>query len=152
MRSLTKILGSAALVATVATATTACTPDTTRGRVEHDIGPSFANAYALSEQLQGHQAVKPKISSTECHSSVNTKEDSGPGSWDCEVSYQVNGAKKDVSLVVLIDQLGCYQAMDGDHRDRQIVTKQTGAKMPDPKVGFDGCYNVYDGRTNVAKK
>ena len=53
------------------------------------------------------------------------------------------------SLLVLIDQLVCYQATDTDHRDATIVDRDTGAVLPDPKVGFDGCYDVYDHRTSV---
>jgi|SRR4051812_1770454 len=140
-----------AAVAAVAFGTSACTPDTTRARVEHDVPLSFAHAYALSEQLQGHQAVTPKVTSTECHSSTNTKVDSGPGSWGCDLTYTVEGKTKKVSLLVLVDSLGCYQGLDGDHRDNTIVDKATGATLPDPKVGFDGCYSVYDNRTNVSK-
>ena len=43
---------SAALASVVAIGLSACTPDTTRARVEHDVPTSFVHAYALSEQLQ----------------------------------------------------------------------------------------------------
>jgi hypothetical protein len=140
-----------AIAFSVAMAASACTPDTTRARVEHDVPTSFVHAYTLSEQLQGRQPVSPRVTSTECHSSVNTKEDSGPGSWGCDLSYVLDGKKKEVSLLILVDSLGCYQALDGDHRDDTIVDRATGATLPDPKAGFDGCYNVYDGRTTVSK-
>jgi hypothetical protein len=149
--SLKRIVAASASVATVAFGASACTPDTTRARVEADVPVTFANAYALSEQLQGHQPVKPQVTSTECHSSTNTVEDSGPGGWGCDLKYTVAGKKKEVFLLVLIDSLGCYQGLDTDHRDKTIVDKATGATLPDPKVGFDGCYNVYDDRTDVSK-
>ena len=56
-----------------------------------------------------------------------------------------------VSLLVLVDSLGCYQALDGDHRDAMIRDRATGTKLPDSKAGFDGCYDVYDGRTGTSK-
>lgn len=152
MRNPRRILIAGGIVAAVALGSTACTPDTTRGRVEHDVPLTFANAYATSEQLQGKPAVKPDVTDTECHSSVNTKQDSGPGSWDCQMKYTIQGKKKSVDILVLIDSLGCYQGMDTANRNAMIVDKATGAKIPDPKVGFDGCFNVYDDRTDVSKK
>jgi hypothetical protein len=151
MSRLKRTLTPLALAAAVALTASACTPDTTRGRVENDVPPSFAHAYALSEELQGHPAVTPTISSSECHSSINTTADSGPGSWGCDIGYTAAGKKKHVFLLVLIDSLGCYQAADTDHRDATIVDKATGTSLPDPKVGFDGCYSVYDGHTNTSK-
>jgi hypothetical protein len=147
----TRIAASVALASAVAVGASACTPDTTRARVEHDVRTSFVQAYKLSEQLQGHRTVTPRVTSTECHSSVNTQEDSGPGSWGCDLSYVLDAKRKEVSLLILVDSLGCYQALDGEHRDDTIVDKATGATLPDPKAGFDGCYDVYDGRTNVSK-
>jgi hypothetical protein len=149
-RRIGSFLAAGAAVAAVAAGTTACTPDTTRARVEADVPRTFANSYALSEQLQGRSAARPDITSTECHSSVNAKQDSGPGGWNCDLTYTVHGKQEKKSLLVLIDQLGCYQAVDTDNRDATITDKQTGAVLPDPKVGFDGCYNVYDDRTSVS--
>src|SRR3954447_13626818 len=145
-------LATGAVVAAVGAGASACTPDTTRARVETDVPQTFANSFALSEQLQGRPAVPPHVTSTECHSSVNPKQDSGPGAWSCDLGYTVDGKAAEKSLLVLIDQLGCYQASDTDNRDATITDKATGAVVPDPKVGFDGCYDVYDGRTLVSKK
>lgn len=143
--------GLAVVAVSVAAGASACTPDTTRARVESDVPASFANSYVLSEQLQGHRATRPDVTSAECHSSVNVTEDSGPGSWNCDLAYTVEGKAQKVSLLILIDALGCYQALDGEHRDQMITDKTTGDPVPDPKVGFDGCYNVYDDKTSVAK-
>ena len=145
-----RALPAVAIVA-VCLGATACTPDTTRARVEADVPRTIANAYALSEQLQGHSATRPDVTSTECHSSVNPNQDSGPGSWACDLTYTVDGTQEKTELLVLIDQLGCYQAL-GEKRDATITDKATGAVLPDPKQGFDGCYDVYDGRTSVSKK
>lgn len=150
-RSLTTLVVGAAL-GLVAVTGSACTPDTTRGRVESDVPATFAQSFALSEQLQGHHPVKPDVTATECHSSVNTKADSGPGSWDCTMTYKVDGKSHDVDILVLIDSLGCYQGMNTDNRDATIVDKATGATIPDPKVGFDGCFDVYDGKTSTSNK
>jgi len=149
-RRLGSLVATGAAVAAIGLVASGCTPDTTRARVEHDVPVSFANAYALSEHLQGKPATRPDVTSTECHSSVNPKQDSGPGSWDCELTYTVDGKQTKASLLILIDQLGCYQALDGEHRDATITDQDTGTVLPDPKVGFDGCYNVYDDRTSVA--
>jgi hypothetical protein len=149
LRPIRALVAAGALVA-VAVGASACTPDTTRARVEHDIPESYANSYALSQQLQGKPATRPDITSTECHSSVNPSQDSGPGSWSCELAYTVGGKQEKASLLVLIDQLGCYQAL-GEKRDATITDKATGAVLPDPRQGFDGCYDVYDGRTSVDK-
>lgn len=146
-----RLAAGVALAPLVTIGMSACTPDTTRARVEHDVPTSFVHAYTLSEQLQGHRPVTPTVTGTECHSSVNVTEDSGPGSWGCDLSYVLDGRKKQVSLLILVDSLGCYQALDGEHRDDTIVDKATGATLPDPKAGFDGCYDVYDGRTDVSK-
>src|SRR3954447_20219563 len=152
MRHLRKVLATTVALGAVVVGASACTPDTTRGRVENDVPVTFAHAYALSEQLQGHRPVTPDITSTECHSSVNTKQDAQPGSWGCDLSYTVDGKKKDVSLLVLIDQLGCYQASNTDNRNAMITDASTGAQLPDPKVGFDGCFDVYDNRTNTSNR
>jgi len=151
-RRLGSLVATGAAVASIGLVASGCTPDTTRARVENDVLVSFANAYALSERLQGKTAARPDVTSTECHSSVNPKEDSGPGSWNCDLTYTVDGKQAKTSLLILIDQLGCYQALDGEHRDATIADKDTGTVLPDPKVGFDGCYNVYDGRTSVASR
>jgi hypothetical protein len=152
VRRLNKILITSVVLGGVAFSSTACTPDTTRGRVEHDVPLTFANAFATSQQLQGKPVTKPDVTSTECHSSINLKEDSGPGSWDCEMKYTVDGKDTSVNVLVLVDSLGCYQAMDTDNRNAMILDKATDAKIPDPKVGFDGCYDVYDNRTNVSNQ
>jgi hypothetical protein len=143
-------MAAAAATGAIVVTASACTPDTTRARVEADVPPTFAKAYALSERLQGHGAVRPEVTKTECHSSVNTVQDSGPGSWDCELAYTVKGKPKKASLLILIDSLACYQALDGEHRDDTIKAKVTGATLPDPKVGFDGCFNVYDNKTGTS--
>src|SRR3954447_15114182 len=139
-------------LAAIGLGATACTPDTTRRRVKADIQQSFANAYELSEQLQGSSTTHPDVTSTECHSGVNPKQDSGPGGWNCDISYVADGKTVKTSLLVLIDQLGCYQAIDTSNRDATITDKDTGVVLPDPKVGFDGCYDVYDDRTSVSNK
>jgi hypothetical protein len=151
-RRVGSLLTIGAALAAVGLGASACTPDTTRARVENDVPTSFANSYALSEQLQGKPVTRPDVTSTECHSSVNHTQDSGPGGWSCDLSYTVGGKTEKKSLLVLIDQLGCYQAIDTDNRDAMITDKDTGARLPDPKVGFDGCYDVYDGRTSVSNK
>lgn len=152
MRNLRRILATTTIVGAVALGGSACTPDTTRGRVEHDVPLTFDNAYATSEQLQGRPPVKPHVSSTECHSSINLKQDSGPGSWDCQLAYTVRGKKQSADILVLVDSLGCYQALSTDNRNAMILDRATGEKVPDPKVGFDGCYDVNDDLTNVSKK
>jgi hypothetical protein len=152
MRTTTRVLATGVAAGIVAVTASACTPDTTRARVEADVPQTFTKAYALSERLQGHGAVAPTVKSTECHSSVNIKQDSGPGSWDCELAYSVNGKAKKASLLILVDSLACYQALDGEHRDDTIKDTTTGAVLPDPKVGFDGCFNVYDNKTSTSKK
>ncbi len=63
----------------------------------------------------------------------------------------MNGKPKKASLLILIDSLACYQALDGEHRDDTIKDRATGATLPDPKAGFDGCFNVYDDKTNTSK-
>src|SRR3954469_14284231 len=141
-----------AAAATAVLALSSCTPDTTRERVQDDVAATFTNSYETSLALQGEPVKAPAMKSTECHSSVNKTADSGPGSWGCELKYvDPKGKRHDDFFVVLIDALACYQAFNGDNRDATIVDKATGATVPDPAVGFDGCYDVYDSRTNTAK-
>jgi hypothetical protein len=151
-RGLRRLVVPVVALAAIGFGATACTPDTTRARVENDVSQSFANSYELSEQLQGNPTTHPDVTSTECHSGVNPKQDSGPGGWNCDISYVADGKPSKASLLVLIDQLGCYQAIDTSNRDATITDKDTGAVLPDPKVGFDGCYDVYDDRTSVSNK
>jgi hypothetical protein len=132
-----------------------CVPDTTRGRVEPDVAATFSNQYAQSEQLQGKPTRRPTISSIECHSSVNTKIDAGPGGWPCEIKYtDANGKNQDDTFLVLIDALGCYQAFNVDDkaRYRRITDIHAHKKVIDPAGGFDGCYDVFDKRTATSKK
>lgn len=128
-----------------------CTPDTTRARVEHDISATFSNQYVQSEQIQGHAERPARISKNECHSGLNTTSDQGPGSWHCQIDYATpDGKQHSDGFVVLVDALGCYQAFSDDHRDA-TVRNTHGDTVPDPAAGFDGCYDVYDGRTDTSK-
>src|SRR5436190_16642895 len=139
----------AAVVLTVA----ACTPDTTRGRVEHDFATTFSNQYAQSLQRQGRPATRPRVTSTVCHSGTNLKADSGPGTWSCEIKYVgADGRRHDDNWVELVDSLGCYQAFSTDDAVRfHKITDVYGHKsILDPAGSFDGCYDVYDGRTNTS--
>ena len=149
-----RLLLLAALAATALTVG-ACTPDTTRGRVEGDFAATFSNQYAQSLQRQGKPIVRPKISSTVCHNGTNLKADSGPGSWSCEIKYSVNGGKpQDETWLALIDALGCYQAFTQDDAKRyhEITDVYSHKRILDPAGSFDGCYSVYDNRTNTTKK
>lgn len=149
-----RLLGAAAAVLSVLLIA-GCTPDTTRGRVEHDVAATFSNQYAQSQLLQGNPPKPPTIKSTECHSSVNMKVDSGPGGWPCEIKFvDVQGKSQDESFLVLIDSLGCYQAFNVDDakRYRKVKDVKTHTKIDDPAGSFDGCFDVFDGRTNISKK
>jgi hypothetical protein len=134
---------------------TACTPDTTRGRVEHDFAATFSNQYAQSLQRQGKPVQRPKITSTECHNGTNLKSDGGPGSWSCEIKYTVaGGTPHDEVWLALVDALGCYQAFTTDDKKRyhEITDVYSHKRILDPAGSFDGCYDVYDNRTNTSKK
>src|SRR3954467_4814161 len=134
---------------------TAGTPDTTRGRVEHDFATTFSNQYAQSLQRQGKPVTRPKIGSTVCHSGTNLKVDSGPGTWSCEIKYVgADGKRHDDTWVSLVDALGCYQAFNTDDavRFHTITDVYSHKSILDPAGSFDGCYDVYDGRTNTSKK
>jgi hypothetical protein len=154
-RSAVRRAGAAATALALAAGLTGCVPDTTRGRVEHDVAATFSNQYAQSQQLQGKPARRPAISSTECHSSVNTKIDAGPGGWPCEIKYtDIHGKPQDDNFLVLIDALGCYQAFNVDDakRYRMITDVHAHKKVVDPAGGFDGCYDVFDNRTRTSKR
>ena len=134
---------------------TPCTPDATRGRVEHDFATTFSNQYAQSLQRQGKPATRPKVTSTVCHSGTNLKADSGPGTWSCEIKYTgADGKAHDDNWVELVDALGCYQAFTQDDAKRfhKIVDVYSHKAILDPAGSFDGCFDVYDGRTNISKK
>ena len=133
----------------------ACTPDATRGRIEHDFASTFSNQYVQSLQRQGRPATRPKVQSTVCHSGTNLKVDSGPGTWSCEIKYVgADGKRHDDNWVELVDSLGCYQAFTQDdtkrfHKIRDVYSHKA---ILDPAGSFDGCFDVYDGRKNVSKK
>src|SRR5919205_2387564 len=96
-----------------------CTPDTTRGRVEQDFAQTFVNQYAQSLQRQGKPVARPKVLSTVCHNGTNLKQDSGPGSWGCEIKYRTpDGKPHDDTWLLLSDALGCYQAFTQDDKAR----------------------------------
>ena len=134
---------------------TGCTPDTTRGRVENDFARTFSNQYAQALQREGKPIARPQISSTVCHNSSNLKQDSGPGSWGCEIKYTTpDGKKHDDVWLVLSDALGCYQAFSTDDavRYRQIRDVYSHKRILNPAGSFDGCLDVYAGPTNTSKK
>ena len=146
---------SALLLVAGAVALAGCTPDTTRGRVEQDFAHTFVNQYAQSLQRQGKRPVRPKVTSTVCHSGTNLKADSGPGTWSCEIKYVgADGKRHDENWVELIDSLGCYQAFTQDDAKRfhKITDVYSHKSILDPAGSFDGCYDVYDSRTNTSKK
>jgi hypothetical protein len=132
-----------------------CSPDTTRGRVEHDFGQTFSNQYAQSLQRQGKPVARPKVLSTVCHNSTNLKQDSGPGSWGCEIKYVAPGGQKhDDQWLLLSDALGCYQAFSTDDalRYRKFRDRYSHKMILDPAGSFDGCLDVYAGSKNTSKK
>jgi hypothetical protein len=53
-----------------------------------------------------------------------------------------------------VDALGCYQAFNTDDavRFHKITDVYSHKSILDPAGSFDGCYDVYDGRTNTSKK
>ncbi|MGH3314511.1 MAG: hypothetical protein ACRDO0_00050 [Nocardioidaceae bacterium] len=147
-----RILLPGAVALAVVTVVSGCTPDVTRERVQNDISTTFVHSYKTSQAMQDKPIEAPKLSSTECHNELNKVADAGPGSWSCEIKYTgSNGERHDDEFVVLVDSLACYQAFNGEKRDQEILDTTTHRKVPDPAVGFDGCFNVYDGRTNTAK-
>jgi hypothetical protein len=132
-----------------------CTPDTTRGRVEADFAQTFSNQYAQSLQRQGKPVARPKVLSTVCHNGTNLKQDSGPGSWGCEIKYRTpDGKRHDDQWLLLSDALGCYQAFTTDDaaRYREIRDVYSHKRILDPAGSFDGCLDVYAGSTNTSKK
>jgi hypothetical protein len=131
-----------------------CTPDTTRGRVEHDFAQTFVNQYAQSLQRQGKPVGRPKVLSTVCHNGTNLKQDSGPGSWGCEIKYvSPDGRRHDDQWLMLSDALGCYQAFTQDDalRYRKIRDVYSHKLILDPAGSFDGCLDVYAGSKKVSK-
>jgi len=146
----------ATVVVVVATlALVGCTPDTTRGRVEHDFGQTFVNQYAQSLQRQGKPVARPKVLSTVCHNGTNLKQDSGPGSWGCEIKWLApDGKKHDDQWLMLSDALGCYQAFSTDDalRYRKIRDVYSHKMILDPAGSFDGCLDVYAGSKNTSKR
>jgi hypothetical protein len=129
-----------------------CTPDVTRERVQDDVATTFVHSYKTAQAMQDKPVEAPVVASTVCHNELNKVADAGPGSWSCEIRYTGPGGERhDDEFVVLVDSLACYQAFNGEKRDKEIVDSTTHRKVPDPAVGFDGCFNVYDGRTNTAK-
>src|SRR3954470_9270400 len=148
---------AAAVAATGAAALllSACTADTTRGRVEHDFAATFSNQYAQSLQRQGKSVKRPQITSTVCHSGTNLKVDSGPGTWSCEFKYVgADGTRHDDTWVSLVDALACCQPFSiyDPLRFHTITDVYSHKSSLDPAGSFDGCYDVYDGRTNTSKK
>jgi hypothetical protein len=143
------------LLAALAVLLAGCTPDTTRGRVELDFARTFSNQYAQALQRQGKPVVRPKISSTTCHNGSNLKQDSGPGSWSCDIKYvSADGKKHDDFWLLLSDALGCYQAFNSDDKARYHTIRDvlSHKRILDPSGSFDGCIDVYAGPTNVSKK
>jgi hypothetical protein len=150
-RAGSRLAAAALAVPAAALLLAGCTPDTTRERVQHDISATFSNQYLQSEQIQGRPKRPVRITANECHSGLNKTSDQGPGSWHCQLSYTTaDGKRHSDGFVVLIDALGCYQAFSDEHRDATVRDRH-GATVPDPAVGFDGCYDVYDGRTDTSK-
>jgi hypothetical protein len=132
-----------------------CTADTTRGRVEQDFAHTFVNQYAQSLQRQGKPVARPTVQSTECHNGTNQQQDSGPGSWACEIKYTTpDGKRHDDGWLLLSDALGCYQAFTQDDKLRyhEIRDVYSHKRILDPAGSFDGCIDVYAGPTNVSKK
>jgi hypothetical protein len=155
MNASTRKLAALAVAGALALVLGGCTPDTTRGRVEQDFSQTFANQYAQSLQRQGKPVARPKVLSTVCHNGTNQTQDSGPGSWGCEIKYVTpDGKRHDDQWLMLSDALGCYQAFTQDDklRYREIRDVYSHKLILDPAGSFDGCLDVYAGPTNTSKK
>ena len=144
----------AALAVVLAVVLTGCVPDTTRGRVEQDFAQTFVHQYAQSLQRQDKPVARPDVRSTLCHNGTNQQQDSGPGSWTCEIKYVApDGKSHDDVWLLLSDALGCYQAFTTDDkaRYREIRDVYSHKRILDPAASFDGCLDVYAGPTNTSK-
>lgn len=138
-----RLVSAVVMFTVIAGSITACTPDANRARLEADMRVTFPNAWALSERLQGQGDVEATIDDLECHSKISPDTDTGPGAWSCLVTYRIGSTTPDtIELGASVDTFGCYSAFDADHRDRTIVDRSTGATVPDPKAGFDGCFDL----------
>jgi hypothetical protein len=152
MRSRLAHRARAGLIATgcataLATLLTGCSSDVTRTRVEHSIGPTFANLYVQQQSLLGHPglaatAVAPRST---CQRTNPAAHDTGAGSdWVCQLSWLDPRQKAENGKFELtIHPNGCYEA-GGPTKVIGPVTIRAadGRDVTNPVFEFDACFDT----------
>jgi hypothetical protein len=117
-------------------------------RLNHAVGPTFANLYVLQQSLRGRTvtaaSMRPKATCTRGSSGA----DVGAGNdWVCSVNWFDTGPNITVtaSYQVHVQTNGCYTA-DGDGpadlNGRQSIVAADGATVTNPLWEFDGCFDT----------
>lgn len=144
---------TAAMVAAIAAVTlgsTGCgTSGITRDRLNHAVGPTFAELYALQQSLRGRQVTAASARArADCARGGPATADSGAGNdWACTITWFDTGPNiaRTAAYQVHVQTNGCYTA-DGDGpadlNGRQMIVAADGATVTNPLWEFDGCFDT----------
>ncbi len=151
-RPFPKYLAAGALVLAAALSGCASSPDITRQRVEDDLAATWSNQYGQTRLIQGSPPARPAARTT-CDKGGPSVPDSGPGkNWVCIVSYARPGSGMSDRLryEVAVRGEACYTAILPALIEKPTLTdKASGRIVQNPIEAFDGCFDVYDGRTRT---
>lgn len=128
-------------------------PDITRERVEVDLAAVWPNQYAQLARLQGEPAGAVSVKRVSCDKGGPAVPDRGPGrNWVCTFTYTDGGRARPARYEMIVRGEACYTATDPALIESPtVVDPATGASVPNPLYQFDGCFDVYDGRTSTTE-
>lgn len=128
-------------------------PDITRERVEVDLAAVWPNQYAQLARLQGKPATAVPAEGVSCDKGGPGVPDRGPGrNWVCTFTYTAGGRTHSARYEMIVRGEACYTATDPALIESPtVVDPATGSSVPNPLYQFDGCFDVYDGRTSTTR-
>lgn len=127
----------------------ACEPqDVTKPKLDADVTVVYSNLQAKRDSLLGEPRRQGLLVESNCYRGGPKQPDVGAGKdWRCEVTEQdASTVANTRSYFVIVRANGCWTALaeslSAKAETVDVITMtdpRTGADLPDPLGGFDGC-------------
>jgi hypothetical protein len=146
----TRVLGPAAIVLAVAAVFAATAgrggEDITRARLEHAIGPTFANLYAQRSAILGKPGVT--VASIDAHAACDRGgpkvADAGPGAnWICMITFTDDAGQRQEGKFEVTANADATYVAGGPSKlvGLATITDIHGTDVTNPAFEFDGAFD-----------
>jgi len=135
-------------IAAVALVSGACEQDVTSPKLSADVTTVYANLLAKRDSLLGNPPRAAVRVESSCYRGGPKQPDVGAGKdWRCDITEQDSSTEANAkSYLVIVRASGCWTALAESLTAKaetvDVITMtdpRTGADLPDPLGGFDGC-------------